>query len=127
LHTSTFLGNPMGCAAALATLSEIERLDLCARAQHIGAQIAPRLHAFDFVPTVRDARGRGALWALEMRDGDVARAVVVRALTQGLILLQAGLRGEVVTLAPPLVIDDDQLTRALDILTSAVRETAGAS
>lgn len=116
LHTSTFLGNPMGCAAALATLDEIEHLSLCARAQHIGEIIAPRLHTLSPLRTVCDVRGRGALWALELRNGETARSIVTQALAHGLILLQAGLRGEVITLAPPLVIEDAQLERALDIL-----------
>ncbi|HEY0798149.1 MAG TPA: aspartate aminotransferase family protein [Candidatus Baltobacteraceae bacterium] len=128
LHTSTFLGNPMGCAAALATLDEIERLDLAHHAQRIGDAIAARLHAYSpSVPAVRDARGRGALWALELRDGEMARSIVVRALARGLMLLQAGLRGEVITLAPPLIIESEQLERACDILDMTVRESTEAS
>jgi 4-aminobutyrate aminotransferase-like enzyme len=126
LHTSTFLGNPMGCAAALATLDEFERLDLCHAAQRIGETLATRLHTIALLPAVRDARGRGALWALEMRDGIIARSVVVQSLARGLILLQSGLRGEVVTIVPPLIIEPAQLERALDILEQTVRAQAAA-
>jgi 4-aminobutyrate aminotransferase-like enzyme len=120
LHTSTFLGNPMGCAAALAVLDEVERLALCRRAERIGEMMAPRLHTLAPLRMVGDARGRGALWAIEMDSGETARAIVVQALARGLILLQAGVRGEAITLCPPLVIENDQLERALDILEEIV-------
>ncbi|HTV74997.1 MAG TPA: aspartate aminotransferase family protein [Candidatus Acidoferrales bacterium] len=126
LHTSTFLGNPMGCAAALAALDEFDRLDLCRAAQRIGERLAVALQQIALLPAVRGARGRGALWALEMRDGDLARSVVVQALARGLMLVQAGLRGEVVAIAPPLIIEHDQLERALTILEDVVRAQAAA-
>ena len=122
LHTSTYLGNPMGCAAALAVLEELERLRLPERARRIGDTIDERLRALAGLPHVCGARGRGALWALELRDGGLAKSVVTRALARGLILLQAGLRGEALQLAPPLIITDEQLARSLDILTTIVRE-----
>lgn len=122
LHTSTYLGNPMGCAAALANLDEIERLDVPARARSLGERLETRLAPLRGRAHVRDVRGRGALWGVELADGDIAQASVVRALRSGLILLQSGLRGEVLTIAPPVVIDDEQLDRALDLLEAALPE-----
>jgi 4-aminobutyrate aminotransferase / (S)-3-amino-2-methylpropionate transaminase / 5-aminovalerate transaminase len=120
LHTSTYLGNPMGCAAALANLEEIERLDVPARARSLGKRFEARLAPLRGRAHVCDVRGRGALWGIELADGGAARASVVRALRSGLILLQSGLRGEVLTIAPPVVIDDEQLERALDLLEAAL-------
>ena len=122
LHTSTYLGNPMGCAAALANLGEIERLDLPARARAGEAKIAARLEPLRERPDVVDVRGRGMLWAIEFRDGATAAATVVRALQNGVIALQSGVRGESLAVAPPLVIDDAQLERALALLCDAVAE-----
>jgi 4-aminobutyrate aminotransferase-like enzyme len=66
------------------------------------------------------------LWAMEFKDGAVANACVVRALARGLILLQSGLRGESITFAPPPVIEDAQLDRALYLFESVVREAVAA-
>jgi 4-aminobutyrate aminotransferase-like enzyme len=127
LHTSTFLGNPMGCAAALANLEEIERLDVPRVARDRETTIAERLHAIRMRNVhVTDVRGRGMLWAIEFKDGAVANACVVRALARGLILLQSGLRGESITFAPPPVIEDAQLERAFHLFESAVREAVAA-
>jgi len=124
LHTSTYLGNPMGCAAALANLDEIERLGLVERARAAEAGMAARLARFRTIPGVVDLRGRGMLWGIEFRDGATANACVLRSLQTGVIVLQSGPGGETITLAPPLVIDDAQLARALDLLEAAARVPA---
>jgi len=124
LHTSTYLGNPMGCAAALAVLDEIERLHIVERARRIGEIIADRAKRFAKLPGVRNVRGRGALWGVEIADGAAARRIVVQALARGLILLQSGPGGETIQLSPPLIVEQEQLARALDILASVIHETS---
>ncbi|MGP6158494.1 MAG: aspartate aminotransferase family protein [Vulcanimicrobiaceae bacterium] len=122
LHTSTYLGNPMGCAAALANLAEIERLDLPHVARERAPLIAERLAAIRLRSTeIVDFRGRGMMWGVEFRDGAAAHACVVRALQAGLILLQSGLRGETIALTPPLTTSGGQLERALELLERAVQ------
>lgn len=122
LHTSTYLGNPMGCAAALANIGEIERLRLPERAHALEPRIGERLERLRERSDVVDVRGRGMLWAIEFETGKAAARCVVAALQRGLILLQSGVRGETITVAPPLVIAEDQLERALDLLESAILE-----
>jgi acetylornithine/succinyldiaminopimelate/putrescine aminotransferase len=124
LHTSTYLGNPMGCAAALANLGEIERLGLVERARAAEPMLAARLERFKEIPGVVAVRGRGVLWGIEFRDGATANACVLRSLQTGVIVLQSGPGGETLTLAPPLVIEDAQLARALDLLEAAARAVA---
>ncbi|MBV9102549.1 MAG: aspartate aminotransferase family protein [Candidatus Eremiobacteraeota bacterium] len=119
LHTSTYLGNPMGCAAALANLDEMERLHTVIRAGAIGGRLAERLTALVHLGFVRDVRGRGALWGVECDTAERVRDWTIAALKRGLIVLPAGQRGEVLQLSPPLVIDDTQLGRALDLLEAA--------
>ena len=116
LHTSTYLGNPMGCAAALATIDELERLALPAQARELGELIEKRLDALLDHPAVVAKRGRGAMWGLQMRGAEDADRVVKAALARGVILLQAGLRGEVLSITPPLVISPLQLHRALELI-----------
>jgi 4-aminobutyrate aminotransferase-like enzyme len=116
LHTSTYLGNPMGCAAALANIGEIERLELPARAKQLGQMLAPRLDALRTGGKARDVRGRGLMWGIELDTVATAERVVKDALRAGVILLQAGPQGNVLSLTPPLVITQRQLFRAIDIL-----------
>jgi 4-aminobutyrate aminotransferase-like enzyme len=122
LHTATFLGNPLACAAALANLDEMDRLDVIGRVQHGAAHLQERLERIATLPAVRDLRGRGYFWGLEFGDGAIANRIVVRALAAGLIILQSGPTGTSITITPPLVIADEQLDRALDILERIVRE-----
>jgi 4-aminobutyrate aminotransferase-like enzyme len=123
LHTSTYLGNPMGCAAALATIDEIERLALPAKARQAGLALGSRLDTLRVSPDVADTRGRGLFWAIQLRDAVTAGRVVKRALASGVIVLQSGGKGDTITVAPPLVISDRQLGRGIELLEAAIRSS----
>jgi 4-aminobutyrate aminotransferase-like enzyme len=120
LHTSTFLGNPLGCAAALATIDEMERLELPARAARIGTRLGLRLNALRANRNVVDVRGSGLLWGVQLGDATVASTVVRRALARGVILLQSGVAGDTIVISPPLVIDESELDRAIEVLESVI-------
>lgn len=120
LHTSTYLGNPMGCAAALSTIDELDRLQLPEHADAIGHELGGRLEELRAHTIVREVRGRGLLWGIDFPDAATAERVVVEALARGVIALQAGPDGNVVQIAPPLVITKRQLYRAIDILESII-------
>ena len=129
----TFVGNPVACQAALAVLDEIERLDLCSRARAIGETMRRRLGALQArVPQIGDIRGLGAMLALEFvrdpatREPDAALAsrTVDLALQRGLILLKAGLHGNVIRNLAPLTLTDDQLDEALGVLEGAIVEAS---
>lgn len=112
LHTSTFLGHPVSCAAGVAALGELRSRNLPERAARLGEHLKGRLAA---APVV-DVRGRGLMVGVELESGERAQAVVAGALERGLLLLPAGDDGEVLSLTPPLVITDAELDRAVDIL-----------
>ncbi|MEO9171006.1 MAG: aspartate aminotransferase family protein [Candidatus Baltobacteraceae bacterium] len=116
LHTSTYLGNPMGCAAALATIHELERLQAIERVKTIGPLLGARLDALRAHPSVRDVRGIGFMWGVQLSDGHRAGRAVTAALARGVIVLQAGSDGDVLSITPPLVMSERQLYRAIDIL-----------
>lgn len=124
LHTSTYLGNPLGCAAALATIGEIERLGLPSRANLLGTGITPRLGSLRAHRSVRDVRGRGLLFGVQLRDAATASAVVRSALREGVIFLQSGVDGDVIAISPPLVIKERQLARAINTLEAAIEEAS---
>jgi 4-aminobutyrate aminotransferase-like enzyme len=120
LHTSTYLGNPLGCAAALATIDELERHALPMRAATLGARLGERLLTLRAYANVRDVRGRGMLWGVQLSDAASAKAVVTRSLARGVILLQSGTNGDTISISPPLVIGEEPLLRAIDVLEEAI-------
>lgn len=127
----TFGGNPVSCAAALATLRVMEREDLRGRATHIGDRIRTRLQTMsDRCPHVGDVRGLGAMIGLELswdRDpwqpaSELAAAVVAGCLERGTLIIYAGLDQNVIRVLPPLVISDDDLELAMDALEASLAE-----
>lgn len=116
LHTSTYLGNPMGCAAALATIDELERRHLPKRARDLGELLGSRLERLLAHESVVAVRGRGMMWGVQLRSAQEAYRLVKRVLARGVILLQAGPTGDVLSITPPLVIGESVLIRALDII-----------
>jgi len=122
LHTSTYLGNPLGCAAALAVIEELERRPILAEIRAAEPELRARLERFTALPDVSAVRGLGMLWAIEFHDAARANRVVRRGLQRGLILLQSGTEGTSITLAPPLVITTEQLAHALEVLSTVIEE-----
>ena len=117
LHTSTFLGNPLACAAALAALDVLEEEDLPARAVRMGAVFADGLRALrsDFPEQIASVRGRGLMLGLEFDAPSRALPLVPAALRAGLIVLPAG-DGRVLEFVPPLVIEEAQIAWCLATL-----------
>jgi 4-aminobutyrate aminotransferase-like enzyme len=115
----TYAGNPLACAAALATLDVFVEDDLLSNARRIGERLASALGALkDAHPQIVDARGLGAMRALEFADAPLAASIVDAARERGLLLLKAG-AGNVIRLLAPLTIDAADLERGLAILSAA--------
>ena len=117
LHTSTFLGNPLACAAGLAALSVLEEERLPERAAAIGAFFADSLRELQarFPDKIADVRGRGLMLGTEMASPELALSLVPAALRQGLIMLPAG-DGRVLEFVPPLVITEEQIAWCLEAM-----------
>jgi 4-aminobutyrate aminotransferase/(S)-3-amino-2-methylpropionate transaminase len=128
----TYGGNPIACAAALATIEMMRELDLAAAARRIAEVALPRLHALAAKhPQIGEVRGRGAMLALELvvpgetgangpvPDPQTTVAVAKAAHELGLLLLTCGTYGNVIRLLPPLVISDEELDRGLTLLEQA--------
>jgi len=117
LHTQTFLGHPPGCAAALASLAVLEEEGLVERAAQTGARALAFLRAASAEKaSVREVRGRGLMLGIACHDGATALRACERALRRGLICLPSGPGGEVVSVTPPLCIEEDLLVDALGAL-----------
>lgn len=120
IHTSTFLGNPVGCAMALAQIAEIEKLKLPERSAQLGKFLLAELQSK--IPTGKfqvAVRGQGLMAGVELRlhDGSPATAGTFAAiktlLRRGFIFLPEGEHGNVISFTPPLTITRLQLTKAV--------------
>jgi 4-aminobutyrate aminotransferase len=125
IHTSTFLGHPVGCAAALASIAVLRDERLVERSAALGARIMEQLRAMTGDhPRVAEVRGLGMMIGMELvRDRDtltpapeLSGRVVVEGLRRGLLLLGGGLYGNVLSLSPPFVLTDAQADFALHTL-----------
>lgn len=128
LHTSTFLGNPLGCAMALASLNEWQN----------SAKWSPQLRNLEqklraaFLPlagnksVIGNVRGRGALWGLEFIKPDhspfpeACAEVMNHMLTKGLIMLAGGRHHNVLTLSPPFILNEEEIQFTASALVKAI-------
>ncbi len=120
----TFGGNPVACAAALATIATIESDGLIERARQLERLMTEpllRLQAGD--DRIGDVRGRGAMIAIELvksgtadPDAELTEKLSIAAHSAGVIVLTCGMFGNIIRLLPPLTISDELLTEGVDIL-----------
>lgn len=124
----TYGGNPLACAAALATIDTYESDHLVERAVAIGAILNERLGALAAAdPRIAEVRGRGAMIAIELVDpatGEPDAALTARVIAathaQGVILLGCGTYGNVIRFLPPLSIPDHLLLEGLQVLADSL-------
>ncbi|AEB43040.1 MULTISPECIES: 4-aminobutyrate--2-oxoglutarate transaminase [Micromonospora] len=123
----TYGGNPIACAAALASIDTMHELDLAGAARRIEAVLGARLRAIaERDPAIAEVRGRGAMLAVEIvqpgtltPDPAATAAISAACHAAGLLTLTCGTYGNVLRFLPPLVIADDELSRAMEILDAA--------
>jgi 4-aminobutyrate aminotransferase/(S)-3-amino-2-methylpropionate transaminase len=133
----TYGGNPVACAAALASIGTMEEYDLAGRARHIESLATTRLRELqtELAGTgsgvIGDVRGRGAMLAIELVQAgskepnpELTKAVAAACLKEGVIILTCGTYGNVIRLLPPLVITDELLNDGLDVLSAAIKANA---
>jgi 4-aminobutyrate aminotransferase-like enzyme len=123
IHTSTFLGHPVGCAMALAQIKEIEKLELPERSAELGEFLLGELQSKISNPKLQIAvRGLGLMAGVELHlsDGrpatDAAMQAIKTMLQRGFILLPEGEHGNVISFTPPLTITKTQLAKAVSAL-----------
>ena len=128
-HGTTFGGNPVSCAAVAATVRVLVEERIPERAAALGEQVMARARSWQsWAPVLADVRGLGLMIGLEFLHGDrrpaadVVTAVRNLALREDLLVLSAGPDENVIRLAPPLTIPEDELNRGLDVLEASIRE-----
>jgi 4-aminobutyrate aminotransferase len=122
-HGSTYGGNPVSCAAALATL-ELLQGGLIANAAERGAQGLAALRGMHqrFEDVVEASRGLGLMLALKLATPEMADALQWEAFRRGVLVLGAG--RSAVRVSPPLVIDQATMASGLAVLEEAVAAVA---
>jgi 4-aminobutyrate aminotransferase len=129
-HTSTFLANPVGCAASLASLNYIEENGLVERSAEIGDRMMDALEQmYEDFTLVGDVRGRGSMVGFEVvadrktkePDAGLARQIRNECHSRGLLVTNVGgMYGNVFKLSPPLVITDEQIDFAMDVMAESI-------
>ena len=129
----TYGGNPVSCAAALATLDAFEEEGLFDRATALGERLTSRFRALaKRFPAIGDVRGLGAMVAVELfrdrertqPDAALTQAVVAAAAERGLLLLPCGVYGNVVRVLVPITASDAVVDEGMDILEQALEAAA---
>jgi 4-aminobutyrate aminotransferase / (S)-3-amino-2-methylpropionate transaminase / 5-aminovalerate transaminase len=125
----TFAGNPLSCAAALAVLDLFEREDLLKRSDELGERFQRRAREWQSRWTiVGDVRGLGGMQAIELVESeetripasDETKKITEYCYQHGLITITAGTYSNVIRVLVPLVITNEQMDEALDVLESAI-------
>jgi 4-aminobutyrate aminotransferase/(S)-3-amino-2-methylpropionate transaminase len=125
----TYGGNPLACAAGLASVDAMEREGWPERAARLEPVILGRLHDMaEKFPVIGDVRGRGMMCAMELVEDrstkapakDATNRVLAAALGEGVVALKCGTYDNVIRLLPPLTIDEGLLHEGLDVLEKAL-------
>lgn len=124
----TYGGSPVACAAALGAIATIEEEDLCKSAVKMGEIISSALNAMKAkYPIIGEVRGRGAMQAIELvmpggiEPNPAALGAIVKfCQKEGVLILSAGTYGNVIRLLPPLVMPENLLREALEVLDRAI-------
>jgi 4-aminobutyrate aminotransferase/(S)-3-amino-2-methylpropionate transaminase len=135
IHTSTFLGNPMGCAVGLKAIELLERERYEEVSAALGEHLLEHLRRLQarFPERIGDVRGRGLMVGAELvrsaqsraPDGGLALAVMRRMLEKGVLLLPSGVYGQVLSFTPPFVITRDEIDEMVELLTETLDELTG--
>jgi acetylornithine/succinyldiaminopimelate/putrescine aminotransferase len=120
-HGGTYVGNPLACAAALATLKVVREEKLAERAAEVGERLLAKLRAFAAANPehASEARGRGLLLGLVLKDVDRAATLAKRALAAGVLVNVTA--GNVMRLFPALNIPEDELNGSVETLLELVK------
>ncbi|CAN5797126.1 4-aminobutyrate--2-oxoglutarate transaminase [soil metagenome] len=125
----TYPGNPVCCAAAIATLDYMQEIGINALGEKVGAIVRERfMQLKDMYPSIGDVRGLGAMMAFELvkdndpfqPDGELCKKLISYCAANGLIVINAGVNGNVIRVLSPLVIEENLLIKGLDIIESGM-------
>jgi len=130
----TYPGNPVCCAASLATIQYMEEIDINALGEKVGNIVRTRFNKMkEQFAAIGDVRGLGAMMAFELvkdndpfqPDADICKKLITYCASKGLIVINAGVNGNVIRVLGPLVISEALLNKGLDIIENGLQELLG--
>ena len=130
----TYPGNPVCCAAAIATIKYMEEININALGEKVGAIVSVHFNKMkEKFTAIGDVRGLGAMMAFELiknndphqPDADTCKKLIAYCAENGLIVISAGVNGNVIRILSPLVIEDSLLNKGLDIIENGLKEILG--
>lgn len=125
LHTSTFGGNPLACAAGLAAFEVIESEGLVERSAKTGAMMKAEFEKLKSKhDLIADVRGRGLMIGVEFSMDEVGELAIAQMVKRGLVAAYALNNPRVLRFEPPLIITEEQASWAVNTFSEAVEETA---
>ena len=128
----TYGGSPLACVAALKVIEKIEKEDLCGKSLKLGKYITARLNEMkEKYDVIGDVRGLGSMIGLEfVKDrktkepaADLVKTVIKKCYEKGVIVIGAGILGNVIRFLPPLVMTEEQVKYGMDALDEAIKES----
>lgn len=130
----TYAGNPICCAASLATINYMQDININALGEKVGNIVRKRFELFQqkYPSVVGEMRGLGAMLAFDViKDGDdtkpnaeLTKKIIDTCAARGLVVISAGVNGNVIRILSPLVIEEVLLNKGLDILENVIAENA---
>ena len=125
MHTSTFGGNPLACTAGLAAVRVVQDEDLVARSRDRGTLMLQLLREMQAKhgDLVTDVRGKGLMIGVEFSVDEVAELTVGQMLKHGMCAAFTLNNPRVIRLEPPLIISEDEVRMAVEILDRSITET----
>lgn len=125
-HGGTYGGNPIGCAAALATIEVMSEPGFLDNVRARGTQLRDALSELkEHHPVIRQVRGPGLMVGVSFEDGSVVPGVLDHCLREGrVILMSAGTDGNIVRFMPPLVITSDEIDEGVNAFANALKANA---
>jgi 4-aminobutyrate aminotransferase len=121
-HGSTFGGNPVCCAAAIATLNVIKKQKLIANSAKLGAYMKDKLVQLKKkYPAIKDVRGLGLMVGVDFGDSAIVTKIMNDCLKHQLVLISTGGHGTVIRFIPALIVTKAEIDLALKIFEQALK------
>jgi len=122
-HGGTFGGNPVCCAAAIATLEVIQKEKLVKNSANLGKYLKDKLIGLQKkYPAIKEVRGLGLLIGVDFKDSNVVAKIMNFCLKKGLVLIPTGAQGTVFRFIPPLIVKKKEIDQALKIFEDALQK-----
>lgn len=126
LHSTTFGGNPLACAAVISAITTTIEEGLVERSARLGEMLLDGLKSVQrqYPDMIKDVRGKGLLAGMQFAEDDIALLVIAACGRRDLLLAYSMNNPNVIRMEPPLVIEESELARAMEIIGESVAETA---